>query len=83
MLSQKLKRMAKPSILMLSQESKIADGLAKISSCKAWWVFRGEGIHQYVEVLKKRRNAAGRTFCDAIKVCHVMVPTFLLDRVRG
>jgi putative protease len=23
---------------------------------------------QYVEVLKKRRNAAGRIFCDAIKV---------------
>jgi hypothetical protein len=22
---------------------------------------------QYVEILKKRRNAAGRTFCDAIK----------------
>jgi hypothetical protein len=22
---------------------------------------------QYVEVLKKRRNAVGRTFCDAIK----------------
>jgi putative protease len=23
---------------------------------------------RYVEVLKKRRNAAGRTFCDAIKI---------------
>jgi hypothetical protein len=23
---------------------------------------------RYVEVLKKRRNAVGRTFCDAIKV---------------
>jgi hypothetical protein len=32
--------------LMLSQESKIADGQAKISFCKAWWFFRGEDIHQ-------------------------------------
>jgi putative protease len=24
----------------------------------------------YVEVLKKRRNAVGRTFCDAIKIHH-------------
>jgi hypothetical protein len=24
---------------------------------------------RYVEVLKKRRNAVGRTFCDAIKNC--------------
>jgi hypothetical protein len=23
-----------------------ANGKAKISSCKAWWFFRGEGIHQ-------------------------------------
>jgi hypothetical protein len=23
---------------------------------------------RYVEVLKKRRNAVGRTFCDAIKI---------------
>jgi hypothetical protein len=25
---------------------------------------------RYVEILKKRRNAAGRTFCDAIEVHH-------------
>jgi hypothetical protein len=31
-------------------------------------VFSGEKAYiQYVEVLKKRHNAAGRTFCDAIK----------------
>jgi putative protease len=31
-------------------------------------VFSGAKAYiQYVEVLKKRRNAVGRTFCDAIK----------------
>jgi hypothetical protein len=31
--------------------------------------FSGAKIYiRYVEVLKKRRNAVGRTFCDAIKI---------------
>jgi hypothetical protein len=31
-------------------------------------VFSGAKAYiQYVEILKKRRNAVGRTFCDAIK----------------
>jgi hypothetical protein len=31
---------------MLSQENNFGDGSAEISSYKAWWFFRGEGIHQ-------------------------------------
>jgi putative protease len=32
-------------------------------------VFSGAKAYiEYVEVLKKRHNAVGRTFCDAIKV---------------
>jgi putative protease len=52
MLSQKLKRMAK-------QKFRPAR-LGGFSGTKAYI--------RYVEVLKKRRNAAGRTFCDAIMV---------------
>ncbi len=29
--------------------------------------FRGEGMLEHVEVLKKDSNAAGRIFCDAIR----------------
>jgi putative protease len=52
MLSQKLKKMAKQKIRPTR--------LGGFSGAKAYIV--------YVEVLKKRRNAVGRTFCDAINV---------------
>jgi hypothetical protein len=31
---------------------------------------------RFVEVLKKRRNAAGRAFCDAIKYSQTEAPAF-------
>jgi hypothetical protein len=52
MLSQKLKRMAKQKFRPTR--------LGGFSGAKAYI--------RYVEVLKKRRNAVGRTFCDAIKI---------------
>jgi hypothetical protein len=52
LLLQKLKRMAK-------QKFRPAR-LGGFSGAKAYI--------RYVEVLKKHRNAAGRTFCDAIKM---------------
>jgi hypothetical protein len=50
---------------MLSQ--KIIRWLSKNFVLQGLVVFQGRGIHEYVEILKKRCNAVGRTFCDAIK----------------
>jgi hypothetical protein len=37
----------------------------------------------YVEVLKKRRNAVGRTFCDAIKFALRMLLVRTFQAVQG
>jgi putative protease len=52
MLSQQLKRMAKQ----------------KFRPARPGGFSGAKAYISYVEVLKKRRNAAGRTFCDAIPI---------------